>query len=557
MSDRREHPYISRLKDELGGGRIDRREFLRIATLLGVSAPAAYGLLGMVDPTRAFAQAALPKGGRVRIGMRVHEVKDPHTVSWVEASNVLRQSNDYLTRTGRDNVTRPWLLERWEPSPDLKTWTLRLRKDVKWSNGKPFVADHAVWNIRRVLDPSTGSSVLGLMQSFLLDEFETADVDKDGKKKKSTRLWDSKAIEKVDDYTVRLNGKSAQLAVPEHLFHYPFFMLNPEENGAFKVGMTGTGAFTLESYEVGRRAVVRARKDYWGRGPNLETIEFIDLGSDASPYIAALASKQVDGLFEVDFGQLDAIKALPHIDLYPVVTAQTAVARGRYDEKPFNDKRVRTALKLATDPQKVLDIVMRGAGAVAEHHHVAAVHPEYAKLPPMKRDVARAKQLLAEAGYKDGIDLDIQCQAQPAWEQAAVTVMVESWKEAGIRTKINVTPSTEYWKNWTKLPFGFTRWTHRPLGVMTYSLAYRTGVPWNEAGYSNPEFDRLLTEAEGTLDVEKRRAIMAKLEAIMQEDGPIVQPIWRAIQTAYDKRVKGFTAHPTLYIFGEELAVQG
>ncbi|HVF65971.1 MAG TPA: ABC transporter substrate-binding protein [Casimicrobiaceae bacterium] len=557
MSRSREHPYISRLKKEYNRGRVDRREFLRTATLLGVSATAAYGLLGLADPGRSFAQTALPRGGRVRVGMRVHEIKDPHTISWVEASNILRQNCDYLTRTGRDNVTRPWLLERWEATPDLKTWTLRLRNDVKWSNGKPLVADHVIWNIRRAVDPATGSSVLGLLKGFMLDDYQTDELDKDGKKRTSTRLWDSRAIEKVDDHTIRLNGKAAQLAIPEHLFHYPFYMLYPEENGAFKVGMTGTGPFTLESYEVGRRAVMRARKDYWGRPANLDTVEFIDLGSDPSPYIAALASRQVDGLFEVDFGQLDAIKALPHVEIYSVTTAQTAVARGKFDEKPFNDKRVRMALKLAADPQKVLDIVMRGSGAVAEHHHVAAVHPEYAKLPPMRRDVARARQLLAEAGYKDGIDLDLACQNQPAWEQAAVTVLVESWKEAGIRTKINLMPSTEYWKTWTKVPFGFTRWTHRPLGVMTYSLAYRSGVPWNEASYSNPEFDRLLTEAEGVLDVEKRRAIMAKLEAIMQEDGPIVQPIWRAIQTAFDKRVKGFAAHPTLYLFAEELAVSG
>ena len=108
MSERHEHPYIPRLQDELCEGRISRREFLRMATLLGVSASAAYGLLGLVDPGRGLAQTALPKGGRVRVGMRVHEIKDPHTISWVEASNILRQNCDYLTRTGNDNVTRPW-----------------------------------------------------------------------------------------------------------------------------------------------------------------------------------------------------------------------------------------------------------------------------------------------------------------------------------------------------------------------------------------------------------------------------------------------------------------
>ncbi|MGL4591556.1 MAG: ABC transporter substrate-binding protein, partial [Aestuariivirga sp.] len=82
------------------------------------------------------------------------------------------------------------------------------------------------------------------------------------------------------------------------------------------------------------------------------------------------------------------------------------------------------------------------------------------------------------------------------------------------------------------------------------------GVPWNESGYSNKEFDDLLSKAEGTVDVKARSEILGKLETIMQEDGPIVQPLWRSVYAAYDKRVQGFQVHPTLYIFGEDLAIQ-
>jgi peptide/nickel transport system substrate-binding protein len=109
---------------------------------------------------------------------------------------------------------------------------------------------------------------------------------------------------------------------------------------------------------------------------------------------------------------------------------------------------------------------------------------------------------------------------------------------------------------WTKVPFGFTTWTHRPLGIMSLALAYRSGVPWNESKYSNAEFDRLLAMAEGTLDIAARRELMARLEAILQDDGPIVQPLWRAILTFHDKRVQGFRPHPTRYIFGHQLAIQ-
>ena len=555
-----EHVLVPTLKRQLVERQIDRREFVRYATLLGMAAPAAYAFVAKVTGgplvAPAAAQGTLPKGGTLRIAMRCQDLKSPHTYSWVESSNSARQVVDYLTVTGVDNVTRPSLIEKWEPSADLKTWTLRVRKSVKWHNGRQFTADDVIWNFKRVLDPKTGSSVVGLMKGFLLEDVDTGEKDDKGNPKKSSRLWDAGAIQKVDDFTVRLNGKTAQLAVPEQLFHYPFLILDPAENGEFKVGSNGTGAFTLVENEVGRRQVLKARKQgYWGGGPYLDQLEFIDLGDDPAASVAALASKQVDGLYGADIVQLEALQKIPHVQMYQVTTAYTATARMQ-PVKPFDDKRVRQAMRYAIDPTVVLQVAHRGLGQPGEHHHVSPVHPEYAKLPPPARDVARAKKLLAEAGFPNGIDVEIICRPQPAWELLAVQTMVEQWKEAGIRVKINVMPSTQYWEVWTKVPFGFTTWAHRPLGIMSLALAYRSGGPWNESKYSNPEFDRLLTQAEGTLDVASRREIMSRLEAILQEDGPIVQPVWRAIFTFHDKRVQGFKPHPTLYIFGHQLAIQ-
>ena len=559
MADSREHPSIPTLKRQLAEGQIDRREFLRYATLLGLSAPAAYAAVRAITGERlvgeARAQGTPPKGGTLRLGMRCQDVKDPHTFSWVQRSNTVRQVCDYLTTTGTDNITRPSLCEKWEASPDLKTWTLRLRKDVKWRNGRQFTADDVAWNIKRVLDPKTGSSVLGLMKGFILEEFETGEKDDKGNPKKSTRLWDANAVQKVDDFTVKLNGKTPQIAVPEWLFHYPFLILDPAENGEFKVGSNGTGAFELVENQLERKQVLKARKEpYWGGGPYLDTLEFIDLGDDNAAQIAAVASKQVDGLYRASITQLDAIQKLGHVQLYQITTAQTIVAR-THPVKPFDDKRVRQALRYATDSNAVLQVAHRGLGSVGEHHHVSPIHPEYAKLPAFQRDVAKAKKLLADAGYPNGIDTEIACKPDPAVELLAVQALVEQWKEAGIRVKINNMPSTQFWEVWTKVPFGFTGWTHRPLGTMVLGLAYRTGVPWNESRYSNKDFDTLLTEAEGTLDVAKRREIMAKLEGILQDDGPIVQPLWLPTFTFMDKRVQGFKMHPTNYIFGHQLGI--
>ena len=165
MSEERENCHIPKLKEQFAEGKINRREFLRYSTLLGMSATAAYAFVGKVTGRSFVAPAKaeeMPMGGKLRISMRVLEVTSPHTYSWIEDSNVGRQVHEYLTRTEQDNITRPYLAESWSASDDLKTWTLKLR-NVKWHNGRDFTADDAIWNIKRCLDEETGSSVVTIL----------------------------------------------------------------------------------------------------------------------------------------------------------------------------------------------------------------------------------------------------------------------------------------------------------------------------------------------------------------------------------------------------------
>jgi peptide/nickel transport system substrate-binding protein len=133
------------------------------------------------------------------------------------------------------------------------------------------------------------------------------------------------------------------------------------------------------------------------------------------------------------------------------------------------------------------------------------------------------------------------------WEQDSVAVLKEDCAKAGINIEIDLMPTAKYWDIWDKATFGLTFWTHRPLGVMVLALAYRSGVPWNESSYSNPAFDAALAEAEGVLDVEKRRAKMEKTEKILQDDAVIVQPFFRSVFTAIRENVVNFEMHPTRY----------
>ena len=537
------HPYLPKLAEQFAEKKVGRREFLRTSTLLGLSATAAYAMAGL--PGGAYVRpAAAQTGGTVRISMRVPALDNPHTYSWVYDSNSARQHLDYLSRTGFDNITRPWLLDRWEASEDLKTWTLVLKPGIKWSNGDELVAEHVMWNISRWLDPNVGSSVLGLMNYMMNDD--------------GTAVWDANAVEKVDDHTVRLNARAPQLAVPEHLFHYPALIMHPEQNGVFGLEAHGTGAFKMVEYEVGKKTAFERRDDYWGTPATIDRLEFIDLGDDMAAAINALASGQVMGMYEASTTQYGALQKIETVAIHTVNTAQTGVARMNPAHKPFDDARVRKAMRMALDTEKLVQIAHLGLGQPGEHHHVARVHPEYADVGFMKQDIEGAKALLAEAGYPDGIDVEINCKKDPDWELISVQAMVQMWEQIGARVKINVLPSAQYWDIWNAPtnPFAFTAWTHRPLGVMVLGLAYRTGVPWNESHWSNATFDELLVKAEGILDPTERSKVVAEIETLMLEEGPACIPLWRAVFTAMDKKLKGFQAHPTSYFFCEEWSLE-
>ncbi|MEE4238807.1 MAG: ABC transporter substrate-binding protein, partial [Anderseniella sp.] len=384
MSDK-ENNWIPRLKQYLADGQIDRREFVRYCALLGMSAGAAYMWAGKItgQPFAPPAKAAeLPKGGTLRIAMRVPKIETPHTFSWVYDSNITRQQIRYATRTGVDNVTRPDLCT-WKASDDLKTWTLTMN-DVDWYKGGKVTAEQVAWNIKRCLDPAVGSSVVGLMKGYMLNEIDSGTKDDNGNPVMTTEIWDANAIEVKDDKTLVLNLKEAQVAVPEHLFHYPFPIMDPAEGGKFEVGSNGNGHFELVEFEVGRKAVLKKRE---GSSAHLDTIEFIDLGDNTAATAAALQSRQVDGAYEGNVEQFDLFKAMDHVDIYAKTTASTAVARTRLDQEQFKDARVRKAMRLAVDVPKTVEIAVGEQGSAAEHHHVSPVHPDYKQLPEMTRNV--------------------------------------------------------------------------------------------------------------------------------------------------------------------------
>ncbi len=554
------HPYLPKLTEQLRAGKCSRREFIWTSTMLGLYSATAYSLAGLVEPKRAQAQGQ--KGGTLRVAMQVQEMADPAIFDWVEKSNTARHMVEYLAITSPDNITRPYLAEGWSASEDLTSWTFNLREGIKWSNGDEFNADDVVFNVTRWMDPAVGSSNYGLFDALLADSGEKDD------KGNPIRTLRPNGVEKIDDYTVRLNLGSPVLSIPENLYNYPTAIVNrnfEKDGGDLKEAPVGTGPYELVEHRVGEIAVLRRREEpYWGGGadvpgsvPYLDMIQYIDVGEDPGASIAALAAQQVDAVYRLDLTTLEVAESLPGITVYPAKTAQTGVIRMKITEPPFDDQRVRRAIQLASDNKQNFEQAHRGLGSLAANFHVADIHPEYYDWGPFQRDVEAAKALLKESGHEG---LEVTCNVgntQGTWEQDSVAVLKQNLADAGIDVSINVMPSAQYWEQWDQAPFSLTSWTHRPLGTMVLALAYRSGVPWNECSYNNPEFDAALANAESKLDVEERRAAMQNVEKMLQDDAIMVQPFFRAVLTAASEKVKNYETHPTLYHQFNEVWLEG
>ncbi|MGD2050069.1 MAG: ABC transporter substrate-binding protein [Chloroflexota bacterium] len=550
------HPYIPAAYEKLEQGVITRRDFIRVSTLLGMSAgvatfAAACGAGGTAteapveeapveqEPAEVATQVEVTGTGPVRGGtltksMQLQLLDHPARLSWVEGANIVRQIGEYLTETGPDNITRPYLLDRWEASEDVLTWDLFLKEGITFNNGQEFTADDVMFTFGEWLNPDVGSSMLGLM----------------------SYLSGMQDVERVDDYHVRLHLQTANIGVPEHLFHYPAIVLPRDFEGDIVQQPVGTGAFLLEEYAEGERAVFRRREDYWQLGEDGDPLPYLDeiiyVSTDKDAGVAALQAGQVDSLYDPRPSDFQALKDNPDLVVRPAPTAQALVLRMRVDLEPWDDNRVRTALKMSQDREQILQLSYFGEGDLSIDAHVAPVHPAFCEKPIPPYDPEGARALMEEYAAEKGIDLPMQVtlatkndQAEPEIAQALKELALPS----GFDITLDITEPSGYWDRWTEVDLGITSWTHRPLDTMVLPLAYIEEAigAWNETRWTDPEFEELLREAEATLDVEARRSIMCQIEDIMQERGPIGNSYWKNVWNITHQRFENVVSHPTAY----------
>ncbi len=500
------------LIEQVRQGRIDRRTFLAGASALGLSLPAATTMLGS-------AAAAAPKaGGHFRVaatGGSASDTLNPETLIALHAFTVSGALRNNLTEVMPDGSLAGELAESWEATPDAKTWRFKLRKDITFHNGKSLDADDVIGSINLHRGEQTNSAVKALTE-------QVVDVRADGK----------------DVVVMALENPNADW--PYLLADFHFAIVPKGAEGMDTDSGQGTGAYVLERFEPGVTAEARKNPNYWkaGRG-HFESTEILNIG-DAAARNAALLSGDLEAIGRLDTKTVSRLAQSDDVHLLEVTGTSQVTMLMLTDTPPFDDVNVRLALKYSVDRAEIVQKVLSGHGQIGNDHPIAPVQRFYAAdIPQREYDPDKARFHLKQAGLEN---LKVSLSASDGILDGSLAVAQlfrESAKKAGIDVEIVREPADGYWSNvWNKKPFCVSPWGGRPTADWIFSIQYARDAAWNDTNWDNEQFNKVLVEARGELDEERRREMYRELQLLVNEDGGAIVPAFNNLVDAASTKVQ-------------------
>ena len=419
----------------------------------------------------------------------------------------------------------PWLAESWEQSEDGLTWTFKLREGVLFSNGREMTAEDVKWSFERLIDPATGSG-----NAARVGPPETQ-------------------IEVIDDYTVAIThpepfgifpqsigfDKSSGIMAQESL-EDDGIGHRPHRHRALPIA--GCGGTTRLAARARTRTTGRRVCPIWTRSiiepiPD-DTVRETALRGGEVDWILAIAPQNFDSLIE----DPDVVVATAPQLSYDYIGINLT-------REPFSDVRVRQAIALALDREQLCEAGFFGLCETIQGP-VGPGSPWYFDYAPYGQDIEQAKELLADAGYPDGFEMELLPTVQYGETVRAAQVLQQQLADIGIEATINAPE----WSEWLELEGNFNydayicNWNGLIDADQYYYLQHRTGLVFNFTGYSNPDFDALVDEGRSMSDFDERYDIYEQANKTLVDDAPYIYMYNKEEIRAYSPAGAGFRRTP-------------
>jgi peptide/nickel transport system substrate-binding protein len=459
--------------------------------------------------------------GEFRVAIQPIVQTDPAFISSDPEIIIASSIYDYLVDVTPQNTIAPRLAREWTVSEDGRTYVFSLVNNATFHDDTLFTAEDVVWTFNRLRDPEVDSPTKDLYSNI-------------------------ENIEASDKFEVTFTLKESN----------PFFLYDLSDNHALILksetedpgsDFIGTGPFKLVSYNPEDRLTVEANEDYFlPDRPKLEGVEFIFF-NDQVAQVEALRSGQVDLVMLLSADLFNTLIGEQGIIPLEAATNSFDVVRLRADRPPGEDPRLMQALRLATDRQAIFDLVLQGYGAPGKDNPIGPMYNQYyaEDLQPPARDAAAARELLSDAGFPDGIELELHTPDTGNRPNLAV-VLKDQWAEAGIDVEVIVEPESVYYGDdgWLAVDLGITGWGSRPYPQFYLDTMLVCQAIWNESHFCDDQFDRLAGIAGTTMNEDERVEAYRQIQELLIERGPILVPYFFSQLGAINEEFTDFQMKP-------------